>query len=93
MKLKYKIRRRLRINSRFVWMKSLDFDWWYNEDLNKWEFKPDKRKGYHRQHQDCQTMKAFRRKLKKAPKGVKFILATRWVGYDIEGTGTCDYQK
>jgi hypothetical protein len=27
-------------------------------------------------------------RLNKAAKGVKFILVSRWVGYDVEGTGS-----
>jgi len=47
-------------------------------------------KGYS-SHQSCKSVKAFRRKLKKAPKGVKFILVSKWEGYNVEGIGSEDY--
>ena len=39
-------------------------------------------------HQRCDSVRAFRRKLKKAPYGVTFILVNRCVGYDVHGVGT-----
>lgn len=62
--------------------------WWFNFNTNKWEQNPKVGEKGNCSHQSCKTVKAFRRKLKKAPKGVKFILVSRWVGYDVEGTGS-----
>jgi len=67
---------------------ALETGWWFNYNTNSWEQNPKPGDKGYSSHQDCRSVKAFRRKLKKAPKGVKFILISRWVGYDVEGTGS-----
>jgi hypothetical protein len=62
-------------------------EWWYNCDLNKWEFKPEFGKYNYSTSAPCKSVRAFRRKLKAAPEGVEFILVGRWVGHDVTGFG------
>ena len=92
MKLKFKANKTTRINHMFVGMTTFEENWGYNYDLKKWENKSSLEFGkYHRySHQGCRTMKAFRRKLKKAPKGVEFVLCSRYKGNDIIGVGSLD---
>ena len=85
MKLIYQAPRRMRIKHSFIGMTTFDSYWMYDEEDKKWVGEL-KHKGC--SHQHCNSVRAFRRKLKKAPKGVKFILVSRWMGYDVYGTGT-----
>lgn len=34
----------------------------------------------------CRSIRAFRRRMKKAPKGVEFYLVNRYIGYDVTAT-------
>jgi hypothetical protein len=81
MKLKYEARKQTRINYRFMGFTTFE-DWWFSYNTKKWEQDP---KGDYCSHQDCRTVKAFRRKLKSAPKGVEFILISRWFGHNVTG--------
>lgn len=90
MKLKYQASKGTRIKkSRFFGMTPIDTNWEYNLDLKRWE---NKRSLIHelQSYQDCNSVRAFRRKLKKAPKGIKFVLR-RWHGYDVYGVGNKEY--
>jgi hypothetical protein len=87
MKLKYQARKRTRINYRFMGFTTFENGWWFNHNTNKWDQNPKAGEKGYCSHQDCRTVKAFRRKLKYAPNGVKFILVSRWVGYDVIGFG------
>lgn len=88
MKLKYNAQKRTRINYSFIGFTTFENGWWFNHNTNSWEQNPKVGEKGYSSHQNCRSVKAFRRKLKKAPKGVKFILVSRWVGYDVEGTGS-----
>lgn len=68
-------------------MTTFEQGWWYNLDLKKWELDPPEDYNYST-HQPCRSTKAFRRKLKKAPKDVEFVLVSRWVGFDVIGKGS-----
>jgi len=85
MKLKYEARKRTRINYRFMGFTTFEQGWWHNHDENRWEKNPSNCN--YGSHEPCRSVRAFRRKLKKAPKGVKFILVSRWKGYDVTGFG------
>ena len=80
------MRKGIRINYQFMGITTFENGWWYNENLKQWEHNPNMGKYQYSTHQPCRTKRAFRRKIKKAPQGVKFILVSRWCGYDIEGT-------
>ena len=87
MELKYEAKKPYRFNYGFAWMTSIDNGWWFDEVLKKWSKNPD----YKHELSSCQyckTVKSFKRKLKKAPNGVRFILVSNWVGYDVEGKGS-----
>lgn len=87
MKLKYEARNRTRIKYKFIGFTTFDKGWWFNHNTNKWEQNPSVGgKGYS-SHQCCRTVKSFRRKLKQAPKGVEFILVSRWSGHNVIGFG------
>ena len=62
--------------------KLIDKLWWFNRD--KWE---QNAKARCSSYQDCRTVKAFRRKLKSAPRGVECVLVSRWAGCDVIGVG------
>ena len=88
MKIKYNAQKGTRINYRFMGFTTFENGWWFNHNTNRWEQNPEAGEKGYSSHQNCRSVKAFRRKLKKAPKGVKFILVSRWVGHDVEGTGS-----
>lgn len=87
MKLKYEAQKRTRINYGFMGFTTFEQGWWHNHYLNKWEFLPQHGKFNYGSHEPCRSAMAFRRKLKKAPKGVEFILVSRWVGHNVTGFG------
>lgn len=87
MKLKYEAQKRTRIKYRFIGFTTFEQGWWHNHDLNKWEFNPHHGKYNYGSHEPCRSVMAFRRKLKKAPKGVEFILVSRWIGNNVTGLG------
>ena len=87
MKLKYEARKGTRINYRFMGFTTFENGWWFNNNTNKWEQNPKAGEKGYSSYRDCRTVKAFRRKLKSAPKGVEFILVSRWVGYNVTGIG------
>jgi len=82
MKLKYEAIKQNRVNHNFMGFTTYENGWWFNKD--KWE---QNAKAGCSSYQDCRTVKAFRRKLKSAPKGVEFVLVSRWVGRDVIGFG------
>jgi hypothetical protein len=85
MKLKYEARKRTRVNYGFYGFCSLEAGWWYNYIVDEWQYEPTG--GGYGSHQYCRSVRAFRRLLKKAPKGVKFILVGKWKGRTVEGVG------
>lgn len=78
----YEKPKRQRIHHQFCGIFTFEDGWWYYPELKKWSKDYDC-KITHRSWQDCGTLKAFRRKLKRLPKGVEFILRSKYVGYDI----------
>lgn len=90
MKLKYKAPKRSRIHYSFCGFTNFNaVGWWFNIDLNQWQQGYDYDHAQERSsHQQCRSIRAFRRKLKKAPIGVEFRLSSRWRGFDVIGFGT-----
>lgn len=92
MKLKYKAKKHTRFNYGFMGLTTFTGNWWFHEDTKQWE--DHSAPGYksrsmgYSSHQDCNSMKAFRRKLKKCPKGIGFILVSRWTHNNIIGYGS-----
>jgi hypothetical protein len=91
--MKYEAQKGNRINYGFMGITTFEFGWWFSHNSNRWEQNPESGEKGCSNHQDCRTMKAFRRKLKNAPKGVEFILVSRWNGYDIIGSSKIEKQK
>ena len=89
MKMKYEAEKGSRMNYGFIGFTTIETSWWFNYTIGKWEHNPVKKLGCgnYSSHQICRTVKAFRRKLKAAPKGVRFILVNRWIGCDVVGYG------
>ena len=85
-KLRYEAEKHTRVNYCFVGMTTFS-GWWFNETLMQWEHTPKFGEYTYSTHQPCRTVKAFKRKLKKAPKGVEFTLVSRWIGYNVAGVG------
>ena len=82
-KIKFQKPKGQRIKNRFMGITSFQVEYWYNYESKKWEHYEKSTKGGKSSHQPCKSYKAFVRKLKKAPKGIEFILVSRFVGYDI----------
>ena len=87
MKLKYDAKKRGRIKHGFISFTSTELGWWFDYESNSWQNPPTGKQGYS-SDQYCRSVRAFRRKLKKAPLGVRFRLTSRWIGYDVYGFGT-----
>ena len=88
MKLKYEAKKGFRIKSRFTMIYTDDF-LWFNHSTKKWQERiTGNSKGFS-SVEYCHSVKAFRRKLKQMPFGVKFILSSNFVGYDVYGIGSC----
>jgi len=87
MKLKYNAKKLARINYGFKGFMSVETGWWFSYNTNKWEWNPKAGEKGYSSHQDCNTVKAFRRKLKSAPKGVEFILVSKWKECHVKGFG------
>lgn len=88
MKIKYDAVKRSRIKRQFMGFTTYDQDWWFDYNTNSWALRPDVGEMGYSSHQYCRTVRAFRRKLKKAPNGVVFVLESRWVGYNVVGFGS-----
>ena len=86
MKLKFDAPKGTRFKKGFLGFEADNRDWMFNCDLKKWEQEMDHKYGYS-SHRPCNSIKAFRRMLKTAPKGVKFRLVSIYVGYDVYGYG------
>jgi hypothetical protein len=83
--MRYEAKKGTRINYKFFGMTNFD-DYWWVDTLKKWVKISEVDKRLERStHRDCRSTRAFRRMLKTAPKGVEFILVSRWVGYNVYG--------
>ncbi len=68
----------------FLWMESVDNKWRWNTDKKQWINSNSSDKDT-TVFLDCKTLKAFKRRLRKAPKGVQFRLVSRFIGFDVLG--------
>ena len=84
-KIKYNKPKGQRIKSRFIGITTDSSDYWYNYDVKKWEHVDNSTIGGKTSHAPCNSVKSFVRKLKKLPKGIEFILVSKYVGYDVKG--------
>jgi hypothetical protein len=84
--MRYQAQKRSRIKHTFIGMTTYESIWW-DDDAKKWSEKYDEMKRFS-SHCDCNSVRAFRRRLKKCPKSVEFILVSRWKGYDVYGKNT-----
>ena len=84
MKLRDEALKRGRIKNRFGGMTNNDHYWW---EYNSKSWKKDAITPYS-SHCLCKSVRAFRRRLKEAPKGVKFTLVNIYVGFDVYGYGS-----
>jgi hypothetical protein len=88
MKLRFSKQKSQRVKKRFIGFCAVDrTHYWFEELSQSWK-QSNECVGPSSSHQDCNSVRAFRRKLKTAPKGVKFVLVSRWRGFDVDGTGT-----
>jgi hypothetical protein len=87
MKLRHQAIKGKRISYNFMGFTTFESGWWFNFNTNKWEKNTKASKKGYSSYQDCRTVKSFRRKLKSAPKGVEFILVSRWIGNNVIGFG------
>jgi hypothetical protein len=89
MKLKYKTKKPNRIKSYgFMGIDCDDVSLWWYYNVNKWDINHTGY-GYFSSNCPCNSIKAFRRRLKEwskyVPSGTEFRLCSRWVGYDVIG--------
>jgi len=82
--MKYQAQKGNRIKHTFFDMTTYVPIWW---DGKEWTADPNRTKPYS-SHCPCDSVRAFRRRLKKAPRGVEFILVSRWKGHDVMGYNT-----
>jgi hypothetical protein len=88
MKLKFEEKKGNRIKSRFFGMSADQIGLWFNVSKKNWSCIDYKDICEYSSDQTCRSVRAFRRRLKKAPFGVKFTLSSRWVDCDVYGYGT-----
>ena len=89
MKLRYQAKKGSRVNSRFLHVKaSAGSLIWYCDFGKRWEHDTCDEIDWHSTTQKCNSIRAFRRKLKKAPYGVEFVLESKYVGFDVFGKGS-----
>lgn len=79
--------KRSRVNYGFYAFTTHETGWWYSHGTKSWVFNPDSGNAPYGTHQPCRTVKAFRRHLKKAPKGVRFVLLNRFPKHNVCGVG------
>lgn len=88
MKIKYEAPKGRRLKKQFVCLEPDEdnrFVLWYYLDFNQWSEYNGELSGDSQSWCDCRSLKAAIRKIKNwnIPKGTKFRLCSRWVGYDI----------
>lgn len=86
MKLKFDQKKGNRLKRYFFGIQNFD-GYWYNKKTNRWEYNISDFEEGITNTQTCKTVKEFKRKLKYAPKGVKFVLISTYVGHDVYGVG------
>ena len=80
MKLKYELQKGFRIKTRMRGFADDDmFEYMWNLTTQQWSLEIDRNYGYSG-WRPCKSVKAFRRMLKTAPKGVKFKLIGHYHG-------------
>lgn len=87
MKITYMASKGHRIkNYGFCWIEYDNSLYWFREDTKQWELNEDIPIGVASSTGDlCRSLKAAIRKIKKynVPKGTRFRLVSKWIGYDI----------
>ena len=92
--MKYQAPKNRRTKYKFIGITTFEELWVWHEYYKKWINHDDNDyvwdgTGY-TSHQPCSPIRAFRRKLKKCPKGVEFVLVSRWFNNDVIGFNTKD---
>jgi len=93
MKLKHLQTKGHRLNNQYLCFSAINNDdtsYWYFDELRKWidVLNSEDPGGEMSTDQDCHSIRAFRRKLKKCPKGIKFFLDSKFVKCYVIGEGT-----
>ena len=66
---------------------AVNCEWAWNYDLRIWTQEIEGGKYRYSSHAPCKSVRAFRRMLKKAPKGVEFKLWNKYTGCNVRGFG------
>lgn len=88
MKLKYEASKGARLKSQMTGFESVNWDWMWNYKLKEWTQELESLKYGYSSHRPCKSVKAFRRMLKTAPKGVEFKLWNKYEGCNVYGYGS-----
>lgn len=87
MKLRFDSAKGNRLKSQMTDFEAVTCDWMWNHDLKEWTQELEIGKYRYSSHRPCKSVRAFRRMLKTAPKGVKFKLWNKYAGCNVYGTG------
>lgn len=91
MKLKYQAKKDTRIKYRFMGVQ-IDREpdgvmYWWVEEEKRWSTAPPWNTGGISDTAPCRSVRAFRRRLREwnkyIPNDVKFVLNSRWIGYNV----------
>jgi hypothetical protein len=93
MKVKYAAPKKTRIKDRFISIETVLLypDYWWDMKEKKWILMSDIESGHaiSNMMSPCRSVKAFKRRLHQwssyLPKGIKFRLISRYIGYDVYG--------
>ena len=89
MKTKQEARVGSRINKNFIGMMDNSYTYWYDSTMNRWITGDNINFDIHMisSHKSVNSIRAFRKALKKAPKNIKFRLVSRYKNHDVFGVG------
>lgn len=87
MKLRYEQSKGNRLNSQMYGFESVNCDLMWNCELMVFTQEIEIGKYSYSSHAPCKSVRAFRRMLKKAPKGVEFKLWNKYAGCCVYGFG------
>lgn len=86
MNIQFEAQKGKRIKHNFFGFEAVYSDWNWNITLNRWELNTEEGYSY-TTHRPCRSVKAFKRLLHNAPKGVEFKLWNKYQSRNVYGFG------